>query len=221
MARTLTAATAVRVIAARYPRLDQSDVAARLCDEVQSFIWHRYPWRQSLAELPPFHLLEEEPDYGPPMYAVPSDFYGLHNVWIRTSSNMVYPLTVVGEVGISVATSIPTQISYRPENISFRLHPRPSLTAPENWVEGAYKKNPTKITNANLTSYILPWDDIYFGVFRKGLVWKVKEDQLGDPTADSDFAKFLMLLENMATAEGIHSGVRTMAPAESFELGGL
>ncbi len=221
MARTLTAQTAVRVVAARYPRLDQSDVAARLCDEVQSFIWHRYPWRQSLAELPPFHLLEDEPDYGPPLYAVPADFYGLHNVWVRTSSNMVYPLTVVSDLGISVGTGIPDEISYRPENISFRVHPRPNVTAPEYWVEGVYKKNPTKITNANMTSYILPWDDIYFGVFRKGLVWKLKEDVLGDQTADNELAKFVFLLNEMATAEGIHSGVTTYAPEAGFELGGV
>ncbi len=221
MARTLTAQTAVRVVAARFPRLDQSDVAARLCDEVQAAIWHRYPWRQSLAELPPFHLLAEEPDYGPPVYAVPSDFYGLHRVWVRTSSNMVYPLTVRNGLALSIATDVPTEISYQPETSSFRVHPRPSVTAPDYWVEGAYKKNPTKITNSNITSYILPWDDIYFGVFRKGLIWKVKEDLLGDPAADNDLAKFFYLVDEMARAEGLHLGVDQMAPAESLELGGL
>lgn len=220
MSTTLTPGDAVRIVATRYPKLDASGVAARFCDEVQAMIWHRWPWRQSIAELPPVAMLLEEPDYGPPTLAVPNDFYGLYRANLRNSSQQVVPLVVVPELAISTGTGIPSSVAYQPEKRSFRFHPRPSITSPEWWMEGSYKKTPTKITNANLNSYILPFDDLYFEVYRRGLIWKVKDEILGDPGAKEDLALFLMLIDKMAAAEGLQAGVVVVAPAEGLELGG-
>jgi len=220
MSKTLTAGDAVRIVAARYPRLDTSGFAARFCDEVLSTIWHRYPWRESLAELPPFHLVREEPDYGAPLLAVPPDFYGLHRVCVRNSYGTTYPpLIVVHDLSVSQSTGIPTAIAYQPEKRSFRVYPRPLVGAPDFWIEGSYKKVPQKITTATLNSYFLPFDDMYFNVFRLGLVWKVKEI-LGDSEAVQDEARFYRAIDEMAVAEGLHSGVIVVAPAEGLELGG-
>jgi hypothetical protein len=223
MARTIVVAEAVNMVGLRYPRLLTDGFAARFADEVQARIWHRYPWRGTLAELPPFYLIHEVPDYGPPTYAVPTDFYGLHRAWIRNgvNGNVLEPeLLVKPEVGISVAPGVPTVIAYHEERFSFRLHPRPSITGPDYWVEGIYKKNPTKITNENLNSHILPWDDQYFEVFKKGLEWKYKDEILGAPDADRSLLLFRAFIDDMAAAEGLHSGVVTVAPAEGLELGG-
>jgi len=218
--RTLTAGDAIRIVSTRFPRLDTSGLAARFADEIQAIMWHRYAWRESLAELPPFHLVYEEPDYGPPLLAVPADFYGLHGVHVR-NTYITYPsLTVVPNLPISTGIGIPDTIAYQAEKKAFRVHPRPSVRAPEWWIEGSYKKTPTKITNANLNSYILPFDDLYFEIFRRGLVWKVKEEILGDEKAFQDEIRFMNDTVRMAAAEGLHSGVILIAPAEGLELGG-
>src|SRR4051812_26392482 len=86
MPNTLTVADGINMVALKYPRLQTDGFAARIADEVISFIWNRYPWRVSLAELPPFYLVREIADYGPPTYAVPSDFKGLHEAWLRRST---------------------------------------------------------------------------------------------------------------------------------------
>jgi len=222
MARTITPGEALNIVAKRYGQIASKDsLGARFCDEVQAFMWNRYPWRESLEDFPPFHLNYDEPDYGPPLYAVPSDFLSVYEANIQDSEGgrPYPPLAVLKNLTVSGWSGVPQAISYRPETSSFRLHPRPSLTAPTNWVAGVYKKRPTKITNDTLNSYLLPWDDLYFPVFRRGLVWKIKDEVLGQDATDA-FAQFLFQLHEMAVAEGIAAGVSVVAPAESLELGG-
>jgi hypothetical protein len=222
MARTITVGEALNLVGLKYPRILSDGFGARLADEVQAFIWGRYPWRNTLAELPPFYPVREVADYGPPMYAVPSDFKGLHRAWLRryTGERIEPELLVKPDVSISIAPDVPSAIAYHAERASFRLHPRPSFSGPEVQVEGIYKKLPTKITNANMNSFLLPWDDEYFQVFKKGLEWKYREDIIGAPDAAQSFVLFRAFVDQMAMDEGLHSGVVTVAPAEGFELGG-
>lgn len=222
MANTLTIADAINLVSLKFPRLLTDGFAANLANDVMAFMWYRYPWRVSLAELPPFYPVLEVPDYGPPTFAVPDDFYGLHEVWLRryTGEKVEPSLIVKPTVTISVAPGQPTAIAYQPERASFRLHPRPSFSGPDVWVEGIYKKLPVKVTNENMNSYVLPWDDIYFQVFKKGLEWKFKDDIMSAPDADRAFLMFRAFVDDMAANEGLHSGVVTIAPAASLELGG-
>ena len=220
MASTMTAGQALDIVSMRYKGLQQEGFGPRFADEVQAYIWYRFPWRQSLSELPPFHPVLEEPDYGPPTSAVPPDFYGFHDVWLRYRDGSTKTLTPMKDLAVSPVAGIPEAISYQAERYSFRLYPRPSITAPEWWVEGIYKKTPTKITTANVNSYLIPWDDLYFAVFRQGLIWKVKDEILGDPAAPGEFAKFETFVQRMAAAEGMQLGVTIVHPHSGLELGG-
>jgi hypothetical protein len=162
-------------------------------------------------------LTYNESDYGAPLVAVPADFYGLHDAWIYgLGSAKPYPLVVVPELRPSFSVGVPTTIAYQKEIASFRVHPRSGLSSPEWWVEGVYKKTPTKITTTNINSYVLPWDDMYFEVFRQGLVWKYKQDIIGAPDALREYQLFLSMIDTMAADEGLHSGVKMIAPAESL-----
>jgi hypothetical protein len=222
MPNTLTPGVAVSIVGLKYPRLLADAFAARFCNEVQDYIWYRYPWRGTLADLPPFGLTQDEPDYGPPLLAVPADFYGLHRAWIRSSTGRILEpeLQVKPDLGLSVCSAMPTTIAFQKAKGCFRLHPRPAFAAPDYWVEGEYKKLPETITNENLNSYTFVWDDLYFQVFRAGLNWKVKEDLMSSPDAPNAYQMFEMLVDRMAMAEGLHSGVVTVAPSEGLELGG-
>lgn len=221
MAKTLTINDALNIAALRFPRILTDSMGARFADEVLSEMWMRYPWRESLADLPPFHLVYGQSDYGPPIYAVPSDFASIHDLWIRDSNGTPYPLVDKDTMKVVLSIGIPDTISYEPEVSSFRVGPRPNISAPDYWIEGKYKKTITAVTNSTLTSYAFPFDDKYFGVFRQGLVWKYKNDILGDPSAVNDYQLFRTMLDDMAMKEGIDIGKRFMVPDEGLMLGGM
>lgn len=220
MAKTLTVGTALNVLAVRNPRLLSEGFGARFADEVQSYMWHKFPWRESLVELPPFALVNDEPYYGPPTLAVPSDFHGLHDAWLRHSSGSTIPLLVQKHLQPSGESGVPTSICYDPRRASFIIHPRPALVVPDWWIEGTYKKTPTKITTDTVNSYVLPWDDLYFEVFRAGLKWKVAEEFERSPDWLNLRAMFQALLRDMAMNEGLIAGVEVVSPEYSLDFGG-
>jgi hypothetical protein len=217
MAKTVTAGQLVTLVSNKFPRLLIESFAARYADEVLTYMWKRYPWKESIKELPQFSLTLEDGDYGPPSAVVPGDFLGFHEQWIRMFDGRSFPLQPKPDLPLSFSPGLPTAISYITEKQAFRLHPRPSYTSPDAWVEGRYKKQVTKITNENLSSYTLPWDDQYAIVFRKGLVWQFKMDSQDETQA---FMVFRQLLDEMAGSEGLLAGTPQISPTDSLELGG-
>ena len=223
MASTLTIGDAVNLLGQRYPKLLMDGNAARLADEILSFMWIRYPWRQSLAQLYPFFITKEEPDYTAPYIVFPTDFFALQEAWLREYTGYRFdpPLSVKPDLIVSGTTSTPTAISYQPEIGGFRLYPRPSMCSPDVWVEGIYKKALTKVKNETVQSYTYPWDDRYFNVFRKGLSAIVKDELIGNKQeAMQEYLEFRQLLEGMAASEGLHSGDVSVHPQYGLALGG-
>jgi hypothetical protein len=222
MAKTLTVASALNILNIRFPRLLVDGIGARFADEVIGYMWTRYPWKESLAELPPFHLTRDESDYAAPLLAVPSDFFGLHDARLRNSSNYVSaPLTIQKELRYDGVPGLPTSIAYQKDIAGFRVHPVPQVGGADWWVEGTYKKTPTKVTNENLAAYTLPWDDIYFAVFRAGMVAKIKDELMQDTNAALlAFQRFNGDLQRMAMDEGVHEGVTIISPSDALAYGG-
>ena len=62
MARTLTVAQALNLAVVRLPKALPDGFGARFADEVLGYMWTKYDWKESLAELPPFHLIRDEHD---------------------------------------------------------------------------------------------------------------------------------------------------------------
>lgn len=221
MARSLTVGSALTLAASKSPKLLQDGWGARFADEVLSYMWTRYPWKQSIVELPPFHLVADEPDYGAPLLAVPSDLFALHSARVRNSNGYIGdPLDIRRELGIMQSFGEPRAIAYQKEVRAFRVSPIPNVSAPDWWIEGSYKTTLTKVTNLNANSYILPFDDVYFSVFRQGLAWKIKQELLEDPKADLAFILFSRMLERMASDEGVNEGADVIVPSDPLELGG-
>jgi hypothetical protein len=223
MASTLKIGDAVNLLGQRYPKLLLDGNAARLSDEVIQFMWTRYPWRQSLAKLYPFFVTREESDYTAPFIVFPTDFFSLQEAWLReyTGYRQDPPLNVKPDLIVSGSCGTPESISYQPEIGGFRLYPRPSFSSPDWFVEGIYKKALTKVTNETVQSYVYPWDDRYFKVFRKGLSAICKDELLGNKQeAMMEGQEFVGLLEWMAASEGLHSGNASVHPQRSLELGG-
>jgi hypothetical protein len=219
VAKTLTVGNALNVLAIRNPRLLSEGFGARFADEVQAYMWHRFPWRESLADLPPISLVPEEPFYGPPMLAVPADFHGLHDAWLRNMSGRVEPLLVQRGLRPSDGPGSPTSICYDARTGGFIVHPAPALTVPDWWIEGTYKKLPVKITADTVNSHVLPWDDLYFEVFRAGLKWKIAEELERSQDWPNLLAMFKGMVVEMAQNEGLIAGVEVVSPAYGLDYG--
>jgi len=217
MAKTLTAGKAVEFLAAKYPKIAHDAVGARFASEIRDIMWNFYPWKVSLGDLQPMALVQNQADYGPPAYILPTDFYGLHDVWLRSFNDEFIPLSVSKEVPISATPLTPSTVAVT-ENGYLRFHPRPVYYSPDWWFEGKYKKSTTSITPSNLNSTVLPWDDMYFPVFRRGLIWKFKDEFLSDPTAFQDFAQFRSMLQEMANRESGQDGITTIHPSHGLAL---
>jgi hypothetical protein len=217
MASTLTAGNLIDVVKLKFPKVLVDGFGARAADEVHSYIWKRYPWKSSIANLYPFHVVQAEPDYGPPSVTIPLDFQGFHQVWLRSSDGREYRLDPKPDLQKSFTPGLPNAIAWMPKDQAFRLHPRPSFTAPDWWVEGEYKKTPTKINNENVASFVLPYDDMYAMVFRKGLAAWFKQDTPDEMPA---FQMFSGLLDEMAASEGLLAGPPQNFPDEGLANGG-
>jgi hypothetical protein len=218
MAKTLTVGKALEIVGVRYPKVMLESIGARFASEVRDFMWHAFPWKVSLGDLVPFGLVQDQADYGPPYITLPSDFYGIHDAWIRDYANELYPLTVETETRVSWTSDIPTTISVT-ELGNLRIHPRPIFYGPDYWLEGKYKKSTSPITPSNINSTVLPWDDIYFEVFRRGLIWKVKEELIGDPKAADDLSIWMTWLQKMIAHEQFQDGVTTIHPRYPLTMG--
>lgn len=216
MASTLTVGTAINQMGLAAPKLLSDGYAARYANEALNRMWFAYPWRESIVTLTPFAMIAGTPDY---VAAVPANFYAIYDAWLAHATSDPTPLRYVRDLRPGRSQDRPTEISYVPETGAFRLEPTPADMT--GWtVAGRYKKLPAVITNANMVSYIVPWQDIYFEVFRQSLLWKVKKDLLKDPTWADEYKLFRGMLDDMANAEGLHSGAVFVSPESDLSLGG-
>jgi len=216
----VTGRDALELISAVYPHVFTEPYGARFVNEVVSIMWHRYPWRQSLEDLPPFYLIDGQAEVYAPLVNIPTDFHGLHEVWLQHYGGDTEPIEITANLSKYNVYGKPEAICYLPEKSGFRLWPIPSgYNPPYWWVAGTYKKKPTEITNENLASQELPFDDIYAHVIRQGLLWKFKQEIIQSPEADSEFTKFLIMLRDMAATEGLVAGPVVIHPEEDLRYG--
>lgn len=161
------------------------------------YIWKEHNWRESLAELPPFFLIPETRDYGNHgalVDVVPANFDSLIKAWLvhsdlsgtgATREEIVVKAQVLMNEWAGTVWP-PNAISYVADKAVFRLGgvTPTSISAPNWWITGIYKKRPTKITGANASSTTFPLDDDYFPLYVEAVRWKFWQ-LLGDPRAGS------------------------------------
>jgi len=212
------------------PRIVEDDQAAFLCNEATNEVWSRYDWRESVVQLPPFYLVPNEQDHGPPSVAVPADFLGLRMAYLvrlTSSPPTRSELLVMRDVRLTQVRALAHAIGYEPARKSFRLYHRvPSnIGASDYMVDGEYKKRPTKITSTIIASTDLPFDDLYFGVMVEALkwaAWKAAGDgragqiqvQGGRALLAGQRAVLQERIDWMAANEGLELGDPQIAPSE-------
>jgi hypothetical protein len=217
--------------------------AAEYCQALIDRIWTFADWRESLTALPPFYLVGDKADYGPPIYAVPQDFMGLRSATLRivydgdnvTSSTK--PLTCKSRQSTGhMRYGEPEVLSFEPSVQSFRVFPILGIgTTPTQYiVEGVYKTLPktnlldtsvgvgipilaSQITRENYTKCLLPLDDRHYATMQRVLKAIVKAPaNLSEEIGTSQYID--SLLYSVATQEGVEIGSGSIAPEEPLSI---
>lgn len=207
--------------AAQYSRAIDQPMQEMATNNAISEMWRAYDWRGTVAPLPPFWLVPGEQDYGVPLYALPTDFYGLREVYLVLVVNTSWPLRrkldVVENLERTHLQDYTQSICFRPSINGFRIHPAPtfSMAAPGYLIDGTYKKRPPKWTSANYASHLL-WDDIYFSPFVSACVWAAMKLSGNRQAALEQYAIFRQELQDATQNENLELGERVVHPTEGL-----
>ncbi len=189
-------------------------------------MWQAYDWRGTVAELPPFWVVPLKQDYGAPFYVVPTDFLGLREVyltWVLAFPPLKRELHVQKYIQETGMLGLPINICYLDAIQGFRLHPLPSAgsCSPLYLVDGTYKKQPPRITRANLGDTLL-WPDLYFDTFVDACAWAALS--LQGPTkkqqAAEQYAIFRNSLSIATGTDALENGPPAVHPSEALMLPG-
>lgn len=202
----------------------ETGFAAMVADRAQSTLWNAADWKETIADLPPFFLVPQEQDYGPPVALIPADFKGFRQAYMVVTINnppVRFPLTIDRFLQLTEINGQINAISYERSLRKFRVFPRPSANLCSPWyvVDGNYKQKPTKLTPANYANTPLPWDDQYFDT-----VVAVAQLKFYDLT--KDFQKFQnqwpiteYLVQKMMADEALNTGDQMISPNGILQLG--
>lgn len=236
MAGTHTVGEAIAIIRSQPAMRQVSDAAWSLnaANEAFNLMWNAHPWDDSIKEFPPFHLIPNEAHHDAPYIEIPSDFGQLHKAQIHELHNsMPRDLLIRKRLTASLFEAEPNQISWLPERPGFLLYPTPSeaYAAPATHVVGLYKSLPAAVTNDNVESGLLPFEDKHFPTFRSALLWAYMSYsghpdvgtvvwQDGRVARTGQIAKFYDMLTESVFYEDQGRGFNELAPAEGLMDGG-
>jgi len=231
MPRTYKYSDILNIVAKSFPSAVSEQYDATACNMATNLIHHRWDWRESIKELPPFYLIPGEQDYRAPFVQIPSDFHGLRQInRCRIVDGAVQKAEMRNQRFLSSThiKNLPGYMWYEPAHSCFRVFPRPyeGLCAPTWFIEGTYKSNPTHVTKATLDT-LLPTDDKHFGVWVPVLKYAFMEasgDQRagqinyvnGTSQISGQLASALRAIDDMAGIEGINDGEVTVSPSEGL-----
>lgn len=232
MARTYKYSDALTVVSKRFPKALEDNFAALASNLATHEAWMKYDFRETQKALPPFYLIPNLQDHGPPFTIVPTDFLGLRQVYLSqistgssgTGANGAcsiqrMPLLVVKDVPETNLQGLPRNICYQPSAVVpdsagvFRIFPRVPINmgTPLWMINGTYKKTPTKITASTLDT-TLPFDDIYFNTMVSGISWAMVQLSQGGKASLEEYQPFGYALEEQASNEGLELGDVTIKP---------
>jgi hypothetical protein len=196
-----------------------------------NLIWHRYDWRESLTELPPFYLIPNEQDHFIPGSIVPADYHGLRKIsyaqFTGTTGYRKQEIKAVRDLPLTQAKGLPQRISYEASRKAFRIFPRvpENIGAPNYFIEGTYKRRPTAVADHTMDTSTLPWDDSYLNVYLEALRWAfltlvgdtragAAQVQGGQTLFSGQLATSMAAIETMAATEGLNDHDVQISPEE-------
>lgn len=217
MSRTYTWEDVLAYLYQNVPRVSESQVGPLVCNQILNMMWDKCDWRETMADMPPWHPIAGEQDHYSPLVCAPSDFRGLRKAQIfgiASDPPFEKALLVTKDLKETWYMALPDDISYDTARQCFRLFPRfPEGLDPTDWViQCTYKKNPTKVTGATINS-VIPFDDHYFQTLVDvGHYCLAKTDPRRIREYEALRAQAEYSLERKAAEEGINLGDQPIAP---------
>ena len=225
MASTYTWANALTVVQPFIKSIPTTTLDATVCDQVNSYVWKKYPWRWAQASLTSassaLALVDGQQDYSIGT-TTGAGFYQLLRVRItRTdvSPNIIREKDIVNWLSPNVEEegSIDTiaALCFEPVSSGLRLDKAASVPSGTTYqIDGEYWFAPVKVT---LTSSTIVFPDQYFDVAIEGIKWKYY--QLGDDKrAFAQKAVFDGLLQEMVKQEDYGDAPGTRFPADGLGM---
>lgn len=228
-----TYAQALDALTQKLPAVAEDRYATLACNFATNFIWDAADWHESLVALPPFYLQPGEQDHGPPLPLVPTDYQGLRRVSLQKyDGTVIIPdIHVVANLNETSTPGLPESISYDGTKNCFRIYPRVpgGYGAPEYFITGTYKKTPTQITNATLSTAI-PFKDKYFPLWIEAIRYAFyvltshpaagrMSLQNGMWQADGQLALVKQMLRDTSYNEGLNKGEQNIFPERPLAPG--
>lgn len=180
MANTYTWANALSTVQPYIKSIPTTNIDLVVCDQVNSYVWRRYPWKWAQATLTSgsgvLTLVQGQQDYSMGTLSG-GGYYQMLRVRItRTDvtpfiardkdwTNFLAPcLDLLGGIDSIQAMAL------EPVTNKIRLDRAASVPSGTTYqIDGEYWMLPTKVTS---TSSVLPFEDQYFDVALEGLKWR-------------------------------------------------
>jgi len=210
---------ALTVVKPYIKSIPTTTIDVTVCDQLNSYIWRRYPWRWAQASLTSasgvLSLVDGQQDYGIGTLSG-GGFYQM--LRIRITRTDVTPFTARDKDWTNfLAPCLDLQgsidsiqaLALEPVTNKIRLDRAASVPSGTTYqIDGEYWMLPTKVTT---TSSTLPFDDQYFDVAIEGLKWRYYAvgDDKREPTQKS---VFLGLLQEMVAQEDYADAPGTRFP---------
>lgn len=226
MTRNKTWQDLLRSIENVVPRSIFEQLAFDILNASVGRLWDAFPWRQSVAVLPPFYLIPEVFEYPDVLSDMPSDLGAIMAAWFVDLSDpsrpVKFPLQVVRDVEQAGVYGQPHLIARREiwsptgglPAACYRLFPTPpmGMGAPHHMITGTYKRIAPQVGPATLSNP-LPFSDSYFAdlvSIARYTAWEFA----GDPRAREreTFAALNAIFVSVSSREGFHLGAQTINP---------
>lgn len=225
MASTYTWNNILTIVKPYVKNVPTTTLDVTVCDQVNSYIWKRWPWRWAQFSLTSassvLNLVDGVQDYGIGT-TTGGGYYQLLRVRITRTDvtpNIAREKDIVNWLSPNIEEegSIDTiqAICFEPVSGGLRLDKAASVPSGTTYrIDGEYWFQPVKIT---LTSATIVFPDQYLDVAIEGLKWKYY--QLGDDKrAFAQKAIFDGLLDEMVKQEDYGDAPGTRFPADAFGM---
>lgn len=225
MGNTYTWGNALSVVAPFVKSIPTSTLDVTVCDQLNSLIWRKYPWRWAQATLTSnsgvLSLVNGVQDYGIGT-TTGGGFYQLLRARITRTDvtpNIVREKDIISWLAPNLETlgSIDSiqAVALEPVSTQIRLDRAASVPSGTTYqIDGEYWCQPIKVTS---TSTPIVFPDQYLDVVIEGIKWKYY--QLGDDKREpAQRSVFLGMLEQMKRDEDYGNAQGSRFPADGLGM---
>jgi len=153
--------------------LEDPTILTEIVNDAHCYMWAYAPWSWSVGSMPTFTLTANFSDYS---VNIPTDFLYAFDAFLIDGLKVERELTTVSILPADVGfVGQPNYVYYfgtAGASGTGRVAPKPAQVTGTQTVIAKYKRTPTLYTPSTVYTGTMPFDDVYFNVYREGVLWK-------------------------------------------------